>query len=47
MPVKVIVASVEGYKERFTLVTSAVELTGLQMVELFMRGSGRRTGSAT
>ena len=30
-----IVASVEGYKERFTLVTSAVELTGLQMVELF------------
>ena len=35
VPVKVIVASVEGYKERFTLVTSAVELTGLQMVELF------------
>ena len=30
-----IVASVEGYKQRFTLVTSAVELTGLQMVELF------------
>ena len=29
VPVKVIVASVEGYKERFTLVTSAVELTGL------------------
>ena len=26
---------VEGYKQRFTLVTSAVELTGLQMVELF------------
>ena len=26
---------VEGYKKRFTLVTSAVELTGLQMVELF------------
>ena len=24
-----------AYKERFTLVTSAVELTGLQMVELF------------
>jgi len=35
VPVKVIVAYVEGYKERFTLVTSAVELTGLQMVELF------------
>ncbi|HWU40130.1 MAG TPA: hypothetical protein VN203_20970, partial [Candidatus Acidoferrum sp.] len=35
VPVKAIVASVEGYKERFTLVTSAVELTGLQMVELF------------
>ena len=35
VPVKAIVAYVEGYKERFTLVTSAVELTGLQMVELF------------
>ena len=35
MPVKAIVAYVKGYKERFTLVTSAVELTGLQMVELF------------
>ena len=35
MPVKAIVAVVEGYKERFTLVTSAMELTGLQMVELF------------
>src|SRR5208283_282621 len=35
MPVKAIVAYVEGYKERFTLVTSAMELTGLQMVELF------------
>jgi hypothetical protein len=35
VPVKVIVATVEGYKERYTLVTSAVELTGLQMVELF------------
>ena len=47
VPVKAIVAYVEGYKQRFTLVTSAVELTGLQMVELFTRGSGRRTGSAT
>ena len=35
VPVKAIVARVEGYKKRFTLVTSAVELTGLQMVELF------------
>jgi hypothetical protein len=35
VPVKAIVARVEGYKERFTLVSSAVELTGLQMVELF------------
>jgi DDE superfamily endonuclease len=35
VPVKVIVAHVEGYKKRFTLVTSALELTGLQMVELF------------
>ena len=34
-PVKAVVARVEGYKKRFTLVTSAVGLTGLQMVELF------------
>jgi DDE superfamily endonuclease len=34
-PVKAIVAYVEGYKKRFSLVSSAVELTGLQMVELF------------
>jgi DDE superfamily endonuclease len=33
--VKVVAAKVEGYKKRFTLVTSAVELTGLQIVELF------------
>jgi hypothetical protein len=33
--VKAVVAQVEGYKKRFTLVTSALELTGLQMVELF------------
>jgi hypothetical protein len=33
--VKAVVAKVEGYKKRFTLVTSAVELTGLQVVELF------------
>jgi DDE superfamily endonuclease len=35
VPVKAVVASVEGYKKRFTLVSSAVELTGLEMVELF------------
>jgi hypothetical protein len=35
VPVKAVVACVEGYKERFTLVSSALELTGLQMVELF------------
>lgn len=35
VPVKAVVARVEGYKKRFTLVSSAVGLTGLQMVELF------------
>ncbi len=35
VPVKAVVAGVEGYTKRFDLVTSAVELTGLQMVELF------------
>src|SRR3954451_1877339 len=35
VPVKAVVARVEGYKKRFTLVTSATELSGLQMVELF------------
>ena len=33
--VKVVAAEVEGYKKRFALVTSAVKLSGLQMVELF------------
>lgn len=33
--VKVVVAQVEGYRERFTLVTTAVTLSGAQMVELF------------
>jgi hypothetical protein len=33
--VKAVVAEVEGYKKRFTVVGSAVGLTGLQMVELF------------
>jgi hypothetical protein len=35
VPVKAVVARVEGDKKRFTLVTSAPELTGLPMVELF------------
>jgi hypothetical protein len=35
VPVKAVVAEVEGYKKRFTLVSSAVELTGLQVVEVF------------
>jgi DDE superfamily endonuclease len=35
VPVKAVVAKVEGYKKRFTPVSSAVELTGLQLVELF------------
>jgi hypothetical protein len=35
VPVKAVVAQVEGYKKRFTLVTSATELTGLPMVERF------------
>jgi hypothetical protein len=33
--VKAVVARVTGYKKRFTLVSSAMELTGLEMVELF------------
>jgi DDE superfamily endonuclease len=35
VPVKAVVAEVEGYRKRFTLVSSATELTGLQVVELF------------
>src|SRR5208282_4778199 len=34
-PVKAVVAEVEGYSERFTLVTSAIRLTGLEVLELF------------
>jgi Transposase DDE domain. len=33
--VKAVVACVEGYKKRFTLVTSASELSGLQIVQIF------------
>jgi hypothetical protein len=35
VPVKAVVAEVEGYRKRFTLVSSAVGLSGLQIVELF------------
>src|SRR5205823_10284056 len=35
VPVKVVVAKVEGYRQRFTLVSSALDLSGLQMVEVF------------
>jgi hypothetical protein len=35
VPVKAVVAEVEGYRERFNLVSSATELTGLAVVELF------------
>lgn len=35
VPVKAVVAKVEGYKKRFTVVSSAVPLRGLQLVELF------------
>lgn len=34
-PVKAVVAEVDGFSKRFTLVTSAIKLTGLQVVELF------------
>ncbi|MHB1425253.1 MAG: hypothetical protein ACYC3I_18945 [Gemmataceae bacterium] len=33
--VKAVVAEVEGYRKRFTLVSSATDLSGLQLVELF------------
>jgi hypothetical protein len=35
VPIQAIVAQVEGYTKRFISVSSAVELTGLPMVELF------------
>ena len=35
IPVKAVYAEVEGYSKPFTLVTSAIKLTGLQVVELF------------
>jgi hypothetical protein len=35
VPVKAVVAEVEGYTRRFALVSSATDLTGVQLVELF------------
>jgi hypothetical protein len=35
VPVKAVVATVEGYRKRFTLVSSATDLSGLHLVELF------------
>ena len=35
VPVKAVVARVEGYRKRFALVSSATDLSGLQMVEIF------------
>ena len=35
LPVLAVVAFVEGYQKRFTLLTTAVDLSGLQVVELF------------
>lgn len=35
VPVKAVVAEVEGYRKRFTLVSSALDLSGGQIVELF------------
>ena len=35
VPVKAVVAKVEGYSKRFTIVSSAVALSGLELLELF------------
>jgi hypothetical protein len=35
VPVKAVVAHVEGYRKRFTLVSSARDLSGLQLLEIF------------
>ncbi len=43
--VKAVTAEVEGYKERFTLVSSATGLTGLAMVELFCARFRQEDGS--
>ena len=45
--VKLVVAQVERYRKRFSLVSSATSLSGLQSVELFAAVSGRKMASAT
>jgi hypothetical protein len=35
LPVKAVVAEVAGFRQRFTLVTSALDLSGLQVLEVF------------
>jgi DDE superfamily endonuclease len=42
--VKAVVAEVEGYKERFTLLSTAAELTGLQVVVIFCGRSREEDG---
>jgi hypothetical protein len=42
--VKVVLAVVQGYKELFTLVCTATELTGLQVVEIFAARSRQEDG---
>ena len=44
VPVKAVVAWVEGYKEMFTLLSTAVDLTGLQVVEVFGARSRQEDG---
>jgi hypothetical protein len=44
VPVKAVVAEVEGYRDRFHLVSSATGLTGLQIVELFCARSRQEDG---
>ena len=45
--VKAVVATVEGYRSASPLVSSATDLSGLQVVELFCAASARKTASAT
>jgi hypothetical protein len=42
--VKVVLAKVQGYKELFTLLCTATELTGLQVVEIFCARSRQEDG---
>jgi hypothetical protein len=44
VPVKAVVAQVEGYSNEFTLLCTATELTGLQVVEIFAARSRQEDG---